>query len=256
MKNYFPSDGIQIYYEIFGTGKPIILVHGWGSDLNQSWVESGWVKILKSIRMIIALDCRGHGRSEKPYDQKLYSYNIMAQDIINLMDHLNLVKADIFGYSMGALMAVHLLGHHRERFTSMILGGIGDESEESKDAQFIADALRAKISSQITNPIGHAYRDYVDSNPNNDREALALSALQMWPEGYPIQLGGVDLPNVDIPVIIINGEDDYPYVNSDKTLAKAIPGSQLVRIPNKNHLTAFIDQRFKEVVLEFLKQQC
>jgi pimeloyl-ACP methyl ester carboxylesterase len=253
LKDYFSSDGIQIYYETFGKGKPIILVHGWGSDLKHSWIESGWVKILQSIRMVIAMDCRGHGQSEKPYDQKVYSYSSMAQDVLHLMNHLNLVRADIFGYSMGAFMAVHLLGHHRERFTSMILGGIGDETEESKDARFIAEALRAKNISQITNPIGRGYRGYVDSNPNNDREALALSALQMWSEGYPVQLGGVGLASVDIAVMIINGEEDYPYVKSDKKLRDAIVGSKLVRIPNKNHLTVVVNQRFKEEVLEFLK---
>jgi pimeloyl-ACP methyl ester carboxylesterase len=161
----------------------------------------------------------------------------MARDVINLMDHLNLEKSDLFGYSMGAFMAVYLLGHHREKFTSMILGGIGDESEESKDANFIADALRAQDPSQIINPLGKLYRNYFDSNPNNEREALALSVLQMWPEGYPIQLGGIDLANVDIPVRIINGEQDYPYVETDQDLANTIPGSQLLRIPNKDHLT-------------------
>lgn len=255
MKEYFRSNNIQIYYETFGMGQPIILVHGWGSDLKQSWVESSWVKSLQSIRMVIAMDCRGHGQSEKIYEQKVYSYRSMAQDVLNLMDHLDLAKTDLFGYSMGAFMGIYLLGHYTERFTSMILGGIGDETEESKDARFIADALRAKDTSQITNPIGQGYRDYVDSNPNNDRGALALSALQMWPEGYPVQLGGNGLANVDIPVIIINGENDYPYVQSDKKLRDAIPGAQLVRIPNKNHLSVVEDQRFKEEVLEFLKHQ-
>lgn len=201
------------------------------------------------------MDCRGHGQSDKPHNQKVYSYSIMAQDVLHLMDHLNLPKVDLFGYSMGAFMAVHLLGHNRERITSVILGGIGDETEESKDVHFIADALRAEDPSQITNRLGRIYRDYVDSNPNNDREALALSALQMWPEGYPVQLGGDGLANVDIPVIIINGEDDYPYVKSDKKLADAIPGSQLIRIPNKNHLNVVADQRFKKKVLKFLKRQ-
>ena len=67
----FDSDGLQIYYETFGQGKPIILVHGWGSDLKLNWVEIGWVKALQSVRNIIALDCRGHGQSDKPYVKKL-----------------------------------------------------------------------------------------------------------------------------------------------------------------------------------------
>ncbi|MFX0080638.1 MAG: alpha/beta fold hydrolase [Candidatus Hodarchaeota archaeon] len=252
---YTISEGLQIYYETFGKGKPIVLIHGWGTDLKQNWVDTGWVKDLLSIRRVIALDCRGHGQSDKPYDQKIYSYSIMARDVLCVMDHLNIAKADLFGYSMGAFMATHLLGHKRERLTSVIMGGIGDETEESKDARFIADALRAKDPSHITNHFGRAFRAYVDLNPNNDREALALSALQMWSEGYPIQLGGVGLADVDIPVLIINGENDDPYVKSDQKLANAIPGAQLVRIPNKDHLSVVIDQQFKNEILMFLKHQ-
>lgn len=213
------------------------------------------MKAIQSVRQVFALDCRGHGKSDKPYDQKAYSYSVMAQDVICLMDHLNIAKVDLFGYSMGACMAVYLLGHNRERLSSVIMGGIGDETEESKEARFIAEALRVKDPAQIADPLGRGYRTYVDSNPNNDREALALSALQMWPEGYPIQLGGVGLADVDIPVLIINGEDDEPYVRSDNKLADAIPGAQLVRIPNKDHISVIIDQQFKREVLRFLKQQ-
>lgn len=250
---FFESDGFQIYFEIFGEGKPIILVHGWGSDLKHNWVDTGWIETLQSVRQVIALDCRGHGQSDKSYDQKVYSYNIMARDVLHLMDHLNIEKADLFGYSMGAFMIIHLLGHNREKLSSVIMGGIGDETEESKDAQFIADALLAKDPSQITNPLGRMYRRFVESNPNNDLEALAWSALQMWSEGYPVQIGGAGLDDVDIPVLIINGEKDYPYVESDEKLAKAIPGSKLVRIPRKDHLTMVNSRQFKKEVLTFLK---
>ena len=250
---FFESDGLQLHYEIFGEGRPLILVHGWGSDLKQNWVDTGWVEILQTIRQVIALDCRGHGKSDKPYDQIAYSYSIMARDVLHLMDHLKIAKADLFGYSMGAFMIVHLLGHNRERLTSVIMGGIGDETEESKDAQFIADALLAKDPSQITNPLGRLYRSFVESNPNNDLKALACSALKMWPEGYPVQIGGLGLADVNIPVLIVNGEEDYPYVNSDEKLVDAIPGSKLVRIPKKTHLTVINSQRFKREVLAFLE---
>ena len=252
--SFFESDGLQIHYKIFGKGNPLILVHGWGSDLKHNWVDTGWIDSLQSARQVIALDCRGHGQSDKPYDQKAYSYSIMARDVLHLMDHLNIAKTDIFGYSMGAFMIVHLLGHNKEKFTSVIMGGIGDETEQSKDAQFIADALLAKNASQVINPLGKIYRSYVEINPNNDLKSLALSALQMWPEGYPVQIGGVGLAEVDIPVLIINGEQDYPYVESDEKLAEAIPGSKLVRIPRKDHLTVVNSRRFKKEVLTFLEQ--
>ena len=247
------SDGIRIYYEIYGEGRPIVLVHGWGADITTNWTALGWVHALQPLRQVIALDCRGHGRSEKPRDQKLYGYAAIARDVLALLDHLKLAKADYFGYSMGAFMGVHLLGHHQDRLTSMIMSGIGDESEESSKLGIpIADALRAKDPSTIRNQLGLAYRMYASSNPLNDLEALALSALQMWPEGFPIRLGGAGLAKVKIPVLIANGADDLPYVASDEKLRAAIPGAQLVRIPGANHLTAVGDPRLKEAVVAFL----
>lgn len=252
---YFDSDGLQIYYETYGQGKPIILVHGGAYDLKLNWVDTGWVKVLQSVRSVIAIDCRGHGKSDKPHDQKVYSYSKMARDVLHVMDHLNIAKTDLFGYSMGAFMASYLLGHKKERFTSVIMGGVGDETEGSQNAHLLAEDLRAKDPSQITDLMGKIIRDFVDSNPNNDREAMALCLPQLWTEGDAIQLGGVGLANVDIPVLIINGEHDYPMVNHDQKLADTIPGAQLIRIPNTNHMTVIPDPRFKEEVLKFLKQQ-
>lgn len=254
------SDGLKIYYETFtatddDATRPIVLVHGWGADIKRNWIDTGWVEALRSVRRVIALDCRGHGKSDKPHEQKLYSYAAIARDVLAVMDHLKISKADYFGYSMGAFMGAHLLGHNEGRFTSMIMGGIGDETEESKNACVtIAEALRAKDPAEIKNPLGLAYRAFVSADPNNDLESLALSALQMWPEGYPLQIGGAGLGKVKIPVLIANGAADHPYVDSAPKLAAAIPGAEIVTIPDADHLRAVTDPRLKEVVLGFLNK--
>jgi pimeloyl-ACP methyl ester carboxylesterase len=215
-------------------------------------VDTGWITALKSARRVIAIDCRGHGQSDKPHEQALYGYAAMARDVVHLLDHLGIERADYFGYSMGAFMGAHLLGHERHRFSSMILGGIGDENEQTKDASFIAEALRAKDASQIRNPVGLGYRLYVEVDPRNDLEALALAALQMWPEGYPLELGGPDLGKVDIPVLIVNGGDDH-YAESNGRLTAAIHGARAITIPDTDHLTVIEDSRFKKEVLRFLE---
>jgi pimeloyl-ACP methyl ester carboxylesterase len=247
----FTSDGLRIHYESFGKGKPLVLVHGWGVDAKRNWVDTGWVAALKRVRRVIAIDCRGHGQSDKPHEPERYSYATMAHDVVHLLDHLGIAKADFLGYSMGAFMGASLLGHERGRFTSMILGGIGDETEETKDAGFIAEALRAKDPAKISNPVGLGYRLFVDADPRNDLEALAVSALRMWPEGFPLELGGPDLAKVDIPVLIVNGGDDH-YAESNAKLSKAIPGSRAIKIPGTDHLTILEDARFKKEALAFL----
>jgi pimeloyl-ACP methyl ester carboxylesterase len=247
------SAGLRIHYQSFGAGRPIVLAHGWGSDLQHHWLATGWVEALSAIRRVIALDCRGHGRSDKPHDQTRYGYRDMSRDVLSVMDRLEIAKADFLGYSLGAFMGVCLLGDAGHRFSAMVLGGIGDETPSSSHACIgIAAALRAPHPDAIVDPLGRAARAFAAANPANDLEALALSALQMWPEGYPLELGGAGLSAVDLPVLVVNGADDQPYVRSDERLVAAIPGARLARIPGADHFTAVADPRFRALAIDFL----
>ena len=159
---YAVVHGLQIYYQIFGAGSPLVLVHGWGADSESHWVESGWVKLLSENRMVIAIDVRGHGRSDKPHALEPYSYAQMSADVIAVMDELELRRVDFMGYSMGAFMGAYLLGHHPERFRSMVLGGIGDESDSTAElGSVIAQALQAENVENIEHPYGKAVRAFV-----------------------------------------------------------------------------------------------
>jgi hypothetical protein len=150
-------------------------------------------------------------------------------------------------------MGVSLLGHARERFTSMILGGIGDETDQSLAVlPKIVAGLRAEEGTRITDPVASGYRAYARSDQRNDLEALALSALQMWPEGFPLQLGGPGLADVDIPILIVNGANDHPYIDTVHRLVGALPGARLVVIPDRDHLGVVTDPGFTDSVLAFL----
>ncbi len=247
------SDGFRIHYETFGDGDPIILVHGWGSSLKDNWVSTGWIETLRPMHRVVALDVRGHGDSDKPHEQAAYSYARMSRDVLHVMDHLGIAKAGYVGYSMGAFMGASLLGHARDRFSSMILGGIGDETDESLAAlPKIVAGLRAKDREQISDPVSLGYRSFADADPRNDLEALALSALQMWPEGFPLQLGGPGLAAVDIPVLIVNGANDHPYIDTVHKLVDAIPSAQLAVISGRDHLNVVSDPRFAARAVAFL----
>jgi len=244
--------GIAIHYECFGRGVPIVLAHGWGSDLAHNWQSTGWIDALAAQRRVIALDSRGHGRSAKPREQRLYGYRAMSRDVIAVLDHAGVSRADFLGYSLGAFSGVCLLVDEPARFRAFVLGGIGDETPESAAAGAeIAKALRGQATSH---PLARATRAFVAANPTSDFEALALSAAEMWPQGYPRALGGAALAKVRAPVLIVNGAEDRPYVASDDLLAAAIPGARLVRIPERDHLSAVTDARFRSAVLEFLAE--
>ena len=98
----FHHGDVEIAYLDEGEGEPIVLVHGFASSKNVNWVYPTWVSELrKGGRRVIALDNRGHGDSAKLYDPAQYSIPIMASDVVALMDHLDIERADVMGYSLG-----------------------------------------------------------------------------------------------------------------------------------------------------------
>lgn len=248
------AQGLRIYYQDYGTGSPLILVHGWGADSESHWVASGWVELLSEHRRVIVMDVRGHGRSDKPLALEPYSYARMSTDVMAVMDQLKLQKVDFMGYSMGAFIGAYLLGQHPERFRSMVLGGIGDESESTAElGAVIAQALRSENAENIEHPYGRAVRAFAVSNPRNDLEALAYSAQKMWPEGYPLNLAGSRISEATFPILVVNGADDHPYVDSVSKLIEALPQARYHEIPGTDHMTVAGDVRFKNVVTGFLE---
>jgi len=247
----FDSNGVSIHYEVFGDEDkaPIVLVHGFAASLDANWVRPGWIKTLTPLRQVVALDCRGHGESERPYDAESYGDN-MADDVIRLMDHLNIDKSDLFGYSMGARISTRLMTTRPERFHSVVLGGIGNVllAAPKGGRPHLADAMLANDKSDVEDPIAKGFRIFAEAT-GADLKALAASTAGTW---TPLSAG--DLSKVDLPVLIVVGEQDT-LVGSADELQASIPGAELLKISDREHLTVVPDQRFKEAVVRFLKER-
>ena len=246
----FDSGGVQIHYEVFGDDKlpPIVLVHGFASSLDGNWVRPGWVDTLMPLRQVIALDCRGHGESEKLYDSAAYGDNV-PEDVIRLMDHLGIEKADLFGYSMGGRISTRLMTSHPERFHSVVLGGIGNVLATRRGGRpHLAEGMLAKDKSEISDPIAKGFRIFAEAT-GADLKALAASTQGNW---TPLSVD--DLAKVGLPVLIVVGEDDN-LVGSADDLQASIPSAELLTIPDREHLTVVPDQRFKDAVVRFLQER-
>jgi hypothetical protein len=160
---FFDSDGVNIHYETQGEGKPIVLVHGFASSLQGNWVITRWVETLQPLRRVVALDCRGHGQSDKPHDPAAYGGENMAQDVLRLMDHLGIAEADLFGYSMGQpfppstgpLQEVH----------SVVWASATCSRPPAAEASVVAGRCWPTTSS--AGPVGRASA-FAELNPNND----------------------------------------------------------------------------------------
>src|SRR4029450_2416367 len=119
---FFDSNGVRLRYVDQGSGPPVVLIHGFSGSLDLGWVEAGVLPNLATDYRVIALDCRGHGKSDKPHDPQSYGLQ-MGQDVVRLLDHLNIARAHIVGHSMGAGITAKLLTTNPDRFLTATLSG-------------------------------------------------------------------------------------------------------------------------------------
>jgi len=244
----FVSDDLSIHYDVAGNGAPIVLVHGFASNTQGNWRTPGWIEFLKQAgRRVITLDCRGHGQSDKPYESSAYDGDVMAADVIRLLNHLNVEQADLMGYSMGARVSTRLLIDHPQRFSSVILGGMGGSifKHRGKRNDAISAAMKASKHIKVDNPVAKGFRLFAEST---GADLKALAAV-IGSTSKPID--PADLANVDVPALLVVGDKD-DLVGDPQPLVDAIPGCQLKILKNKDHLTAVTDPAYKEAVRRFL----
>lgn len=243
----FDSNGVAINYAIAGAGEPLVLVHGFAANKYSNWIQPGWVEDLSAIRRVIALDCRGHGRSDKPHDPAMYGTPVMAGDVVRMMDHLGIESADVFGYSMGGMISLRMLVDHPARCRKVVLGGIGSmRSPAARGRPSVVEGLLAKRLSDVKDTVARGFRILAEAN-GADLEALAAC---MGAGRAPVS--DDDLAGIASPVLVAVGADDAIIADPEK-LAEAIPGARFVSIPGKDHVGVVVDQRLKDAVVAFLK---
>jgi pimeloyl-ACP methyl ester carboxylesterase len=138
---FFDSKGVKIHYLGEGRGEFVLLIHGFTASIDLNWRAPGIIKALAQNYRVIALDNRGHGKSEKPHDSKKYGTE-MVEDAVRLLDHLKIRKAHVVGYSMGAIITAKLLVTYPDRLLSATLGGQGG-LKEGEDLRYLEPLARA-----------------------------------------------------------------------------------------------------------------
>jgi pimeloyl-ACP methyl ester carboxylesterase len=249
------ADGVRLAYDTAGTGMPVVLVHGFASNRHQNWKFPGWYDALIGYR-VIAMDCRGHGQSDKPHDPASYGHDIMTRDVIAVMDAAGVPSAFVMGYSMGGFIAMQLLVDRPGRVAKLVIGGVGASYLSAPEASSdrladpamrgrLADAMLAPDKSSITDPIALRFREFVDQ-PGKDRLALAACMRAMRAPIHADILAGARCP-----VLVVCGEED-DLTGPPGPLAAAFPQGEAVSVPQRDHMTTVGDKVFKAAVLAFL----
>jgi pimeloyl-ACP methyl ester carboxylesterase len=251
MPTFTSFDGLQLSYSFWegdGGARPVVLQHGFAADTTANWISTGVVGALRKAGLtVVALDARGHGRSEKPHDEARYSEDSMARDVSALLDELGLAEVSMVGYSMGAIIALAVAAAD-SRIRCLATGGVGSgivdfggvDTRVVKPTE-IASALLAEDASALP-PETASFRMLADVL-GGDRRALAAVALAS-------REGSLDLSAIGVPTLVLAGDQD-PLAAEPERLAAAIAGARLVRVPG-DHLTAVMAPGFAEALVSFL----
>jgi pimeloyl-ACP methyl ester carboxylesterase len=246
----FAHDGVEIAFLDEGEGEPIVLVHGFASTAQVNWLHPGWIATLtRAGRRVIALDNRGHGASSKLYDPAAYHTAHMAEDVRALLDHLDLPRADVMGYSMGARITAFFALAHPSRLRRAVLGGLGIRLVDGVGLpESIAEALEAPSLAQVSDPTGHMFRAFAEQTKSD------LKALAACIRGSRQTLTREQVAAIRAPVLVAVGTKDT-IAGSAQELAALLPSGVALDIPGRDHMLAVGDKVFKSAVLDFLAQK-
>ncbi len=245
----FKSDGIDIAYLDEGEGSPILLIHGFASNVAMNWIATGWVKFLTEAGYrVVAFDNRGHGQSEKLYDLEAYGAPLMAEDARRLLDHLGIPTANVMGYSMGARITAFLALNHPSRVETAVFGGLGINMVRGMAGTGpIAHALEAPSIDDVKNPTARTFRAFAEQTKSD------LKALAACIRSSRDPITAENLAKLAIPVLVAVGSRDVIGGSAVK-LAELIPNAQAFEIRDRDHMKAVADKSFKAAVLSFLEK--
>lgn len=218
---YSEVNGIKMYYEIYGQGKPLVLIHGGGSTIQTTFGTV--IPMLAKHRRLIAVELQAHGRTSDR--DKDLSFEQDADDVATLLKNLNIDKADIFGFSNGGTTAVQMAIRHPETVGKIILGSALCKRNGVPAAfwDFMKQAQLANMPQQLK----EAYIK-VASNPNglqimHDRDVKRMINFRDIPDDQ--------IESIKAPALIIIGDQDIIKPEHAMEMHKQIAGSELAIIP-------------------------
>jgi pimeloyl-ACP methyl ester carboxylesterase len=246
----FARNGVELHYEVYGKGEPVVLLHGFTSR-GSSWERHGWVDLLVGHDFqAVATDVRSHGQSTRVYDPSACKTSTLAEDILGLLDHLRLPSASVFGFSMGSGIAVELAFMSPERVRKLVIAGSGDAGINELHDPVPVDAIAKEFENPSREPADGNMAARIRRNAEaagNDLRAL-LPFLQNggWPAGLHCT------KRLSMPSLVIVADTDEYMPTADAFLA-ALEPSEIVVLHGMGHHDVLPNYDVKQKVVAFLR---
>jgi pimeloyl-ACP methyl ester carboxylesterase len=238
---FAPVNGIRLWYAVFGRGEPVILLHGGLANANY-WGHQ--VRALQRHYQVIVMDSRGHGRSSR--NQEPYGYDLMASDVVALLDHLKIRKAAIVGWSDGAIIGLDIAMKHPERVSRLFAFAA------NSDPSGVADIASSDVFNAYITRAGEEYKR-LSPTPTAYKSFVA-EITKMW-ESQP-KWTASDLAAIKVPTWIVDGDHDEAIKRENtEFMAANIPDAGLLIQPEVSHFSFLQDpEQFTDDVLHFLER--
>lgn len=263
------NDGIELCYEVTGSGTPIVFVHEFAATMN-SWEPQ--VRHFSRQYQVITFNARGYPPSTVPAELSSYSQNRAVADILTVMDHLKIERAHIVGLSMGGFATLHFGLQHPERALSLCIAGCGygaelDQRDKFREeAEFSANFLLTKGIQAFVDTYAHGPTriQFERSDPRGFAEfkkdfakhsALGSANTQLGVQRERPSLYNLkqELSKLTVPTLILNGDEDWPCLKPGLMLKETIPSAALAIIPNCGHtMNLEAPDEFNRIVQSFL----
>jgi pimeloyl-ACP methyl ester carboxylesterase len=234
-------NGVRIWYASFGRGEPVVLLHGGLANANY-WGHQ--VRALQTHYRVIVMDSRGHGRSSR--NAQAYGYDLMASDVLALMDHLGIKQAAIVGWSDGAIIGLDIAMHHPDRVSKLFAFAA------NSDPSGVADIARSDVFNAY---IARAGEEYKRLSPTpGEYKSFVDEITKMW-ETQPTWTEA-DLAKINVPTWIVDADHDEAIKRENtEFMAAHIPNAGLLIQPNVSHFSFMQDPgQFNDDVLHFLER--
>jgi pimeloyl-ACP methyl ester carboxylesterase len=223
----FDASGVKLHFLTEGKGEPVVLIHGLYSSAEINWRLTGVMADLAQDHEVIALDLPGHGRSDKPENDDAYGLRLV-DDVLELLDHLQIKKAHIVGFSLGGMVAMKFLAQHPERAISGTIGGMG--------------WVRA----------GSPLQKFCDRLPDGEQSRTPSAFLRNVGK---LGLTANEVKSIGLPVTILVGERDPCRRHYVAPLRRIRPDWPVVEIKDAGHIDIVLRKEFRNEIGNWIRKQ-
>lgn len=242
---YAPVNGIKVYYEVYGKGKPIVLLHGAFYTIDMNWAEL--IPELSKTRKVIAIELQGHGHS--PFSERALNIVTLAKDVEGVMDYLKVDSADVAGYSMGGSVAYQFAVQSPKRLKRLVI---------------ISSTYKSEGWLPVVNNAFNDFKpEFFDNTPLKTGYDAVAPDKTKWRDFLkqmfvfakePFNVGDANIAKITAPVLLIAGDNDgldkvelaktYQLLGGGIAADMApMPKSQLAIVPSKAHVTLMMDTK-------------